>query len=629
MYVQFHSLAAAVVGVAVLTLAGCSEGGGENEVAFEVRADTSTPTIERTGPAGSSPQPRVMPGAEVFVAGMARHPQEAQALWDQAGFQGSLPSFADDRALLVLAGGQSTACPWTVDSVEADSTRVSVSLAAPAGAEDTDCTAAAWQPHAVALALPAAALPTGDDVRQDPTILVTSDTLPASLLPAETLPLAADGLPWSAADTAFPYRLSRGGASAEHLTEDRPVAVTSFPNFDVVHVRFETKHRGGLSADYTTHPSVPVKGDAFVRLELGPVSTSTQRMPRSVDAPASAALTELVRLPDAPTWIVGLDGDKAPLTLWSSTHDLPAFTGSTHLLLIPHADSCSGSGSSAGDHHGLLAEQRAVVFAELPPALDDFLFEGGLGLLGCGVHESPHGRQVDVLPQEVRGGRQVQRGRRARCLHVFEAGVAQQLAYLVRVMHGEHQADEPAEVGADVADEGLVHDFEGPLDRAGRVEDNAPAGGEDPPHFPEGRLLVLEERQAHLAQHDIEGAVGQRKGGRVGLAPLDLGSRRRRRRAGHFEHIGGHIRGHHRALGSDLFRGEAGDHTGATRHVEYPLARLETRLPEKVVGDRRGDRGDEVTLVVLGSRTAVLSVRDLLSHPLLLSRRPHCHGASK
>lgn len=229
------------------------------------------------------------------MAGIARDPEKAQGLWDQAGFEGALPSFADDEALLVLAGGQSAACPWTVERVEADSTSVSVQLGAPVNAEDTDCTAAAWQPHAVALALPAAALPAGHDFRQDPTILVTGDALPPSLLPTEPLPLAAAGLPWSAADTELPYRLSEGGASAERLTEDRPVAVTSFPGFDVVHLRFETKRRGGLSAAYTTDPPVSVQGDAFLQLELGPASTGTQRMPRHLDAPASAALTQLVR----------------------------------------------------------------------------------------------------------------------------------------------------------------------------------------------------------------------------------------------------------------------------------------------------------------------------------------------
>lgn len=158
------------------------------------------------------------------------------------------------------------------------------------------------------------------------------------MLPTEPLPLAAGGLPW-AAETKFPYGFSQVGASAERLTEDRPVAVTSFPDFDVIHVRFETKRRGGLSASYTTDPPVSVEGDAFLQLKLGSASTATERMPHHLEAPASAGLTELVRLPDAPTWLVGVDGDKAPLTHWSSSSDLPGFTGSTHLLLIPHTDS--------------------------------------------------------------------------------------------------------------------------------------------------------------------------------------------------------------------------------------------------------------------------------------------------
>lgn len=163
---RLHSLVAVVVGVAALILAGCSRGGAEDGMGFEVRADASKLAIERTGPAGSSPQPPVMPGAEVFAAGIARHPENAQALWEQAGFQGPVPSFAEDDALLILAGGQSTACPWTVERLEADSTSVSVHLGAAASPEDTDCTAAAWQPHAVALALPTASLPAGTDFRQ-------------------------------------------------------------------------------------------------------------------------------------------------------------------------------------------------------------------------------------------------------------------------------------------------------------------------------------------------------------------------------------------------------------------------------------------------------------------------------
>jgi hypothetical protein len=141
----------------------------------------------------------------------------------------------------------------------------------------------------------------------------------ALTVPAATMPSPGDG-------DAAPKVLLTGG----ELTADRPVAVTTFPGFDVVHMRFAAPGRERLSASYVADPSVPVTGDAFLQLKVGPPGASCSRVPGRVHAPAPAAITESVCLPNRHAWIVGLEGGKAPLSLFSRSYDLPKPTGSAY-----------------------------------------------------------------------------------------------------------------------------------------------------------------------------------------------------------------------------------------------------------------------------------------------------------
>lgn len=121
------------------------------------------------------------------------------------------------------------------------------------------------------------------------------------------------------------------------MTADRPLAVTSFPGMDVVHLRFTSRRDSArLSASYVAGPPVPVAGDTFLQLEVGPTGASPQAMPRHLEAPTQAAITEIVPLPDRHTWIIGLDGPKRPLTTGSRSYGLPQATGSAELIALPH-----------------------------------------------------------------------------------------------------------------------------------------------------------------------------------------------------------------------------------------------------------------------------------------------------
>jgi len=88
--------------------------------------------------------------------------------------------------------------------------------------------------------------------------------------------------------------------------------------------------RGHLSASYVADPSVPVTGDAFLQLKVGPPGASPSGEPGRVHAPAPAAITGSVCLPNRYAWIVGLEGGKAPLSLFSRSYDLPKPTGSAY-----------------------------------------------------------------------------------------------------------------------------------------------------------------------------------------------------------------------------------------------------------------------------------------------------------
>ena len=108
------------------------------------------------------------------------------------------------------------------------------------------------------------------------------------------------------------------------------------------------------------------------------------------------------------------------------------------------------------DDHRLLANDSTSLAYEGLPVLDDVALHSILRRLGGSVDDRSHGREVDVLPQEFRRSRELQR-----CLlggggHVPQAGAAQDGSHGAGVVHREHGANEPAEVGADVLHEGAL-----------------------------------------------------------------------------------------------------------------------------------------------------------------------------
>lgn len=373
-----HGMAAVAMVLAVLA-AGCETDDGE--VAFEVVATETQPASARVGGATADEWPPVMPGAEVAVAGTARDSSDIAALWDQVGFREPMPSLADEQALVVIAGGTARACPWQVAEVVSAHNHLNVRLA-PAG-EPTDCASPArqWQPRAVALTVPATALPSDDASHSH---AVDLQSIPPLLLPSPVVPLEADGAAWSHFATGSdPYELSRqesmGGPPCEacpdnrpkasdepdsleplpqpgtepsassdgqpepaRLTRRRPMAVTSLPGLDVIQFRLDwRKQRGDLSATYIATPPVDVDGETFLQIRLHHTTTAVG-LRRRIEAPPHAAITELVRVPDtdALTWVVGLDGDTTPVAEWSSTYEdqFPDFTGWTRTIAIRHTD---------------------------------------------------------------------------------------------------------------------------------------------------------------------------------------------------------------------------------------------------------------------------------------------------
>ncbi len=156
--------------------------------------------------------------------------------------------------------------------------------------------------------------------------------------------------------------------------------------------------------------------------------------------------------------------------------------------------------------------------------------------------------------------------------HVPQAGAPQGGGQDVRVVYGEHGAHEPAEVGADVLDEGAFEDLEWRLDRARCADCHPATGDERAAHLGDGRRSVGHEHEAHLAEHGVVGVVGERQGGRVPDVPVDGGLGRCRRGAGDGDHVWSEIDTCDQARRSDGFGREPGDDAGAAGDVEDALA---------------------------------------------------------
>lgn len=222
----------------------------------------------------------------------------------------------DNEALLVLAGGEPSACPWQV------------------------------QP--------------ADVLSDEPRIVIGAVERPVPF-PRPLIRMTADG-PRVFQRQDAPYQLTPpdegSPAPPAQLALPHPMAVTSFPGFDVIQLRLDWHQQDArLTANYVTEPGVDIPGNAFLKLHLanttaGPPTsggpdaadgpdtpTPTQPSPAShLRVPPQAAITEIARVPadDSLTWIVGIDGGKARLTHWSGDHDGPTFTGWTHVIGLRH-----------------------------------------------------------------------------------------------------------------------------------------------------------------------------------------------------------------------------------------------------------------------------------------------------
>lgn len=350
-------LPATVVVLVAMMAAGCD--GGDGGVSFEVVADSAQPAIARGVPTPEDDfsQGPVMPGVEVAVTGIARNANEVAGLWQQAGFDGSPPQLGDNEALLVLAGGEASACPWQVQRVltgKPNTAEGEVSLQLGTDGDQLSC-GGPWQPRAVALTLSADVLP------DEPHIEIGAVERPVPF-PRPLIRLTADG-PRVFQRQDATYQLTPpdedSPAPPAQLATSHPMAVTSFPGFDVIQLRLDWHQQDAhLTANYVTEPDLDIPGDAFLKLHLANTTAGpdTSDGPDAADGPDTptpthpsppdahlqaapqAAITKIVRVPadDSLTWIVGIDGGKARLTHWSDDHDGPTFTGWTHVIGLRH-----------------------------------------------------------------------------------------------------------------------------------------------------------------------------------------------------------------------------------------------------------------------------------------------------
>lgn len=366
----------AVLGVlrmAALALAGCDSEpkDAETELAYEVVGDAADPSMGRTtlveGASGSRVTPHVLPGSEPATFGIARNDDEAASLWDTVGFDGPAPSLAADEALVIVAGGQSAHCPWDPTTVWTSGTgEVLVYLdkaPPPQGpleqvegfvsdlrqrvTDPEPCREGHWQPRALALTVPTGALPSPSDDRQEH---FDGLALNNDLSYHPVVPLDPASPLWNRWIEGDPYVLSRqeteGTSQPARLGSSGitgPVTVTALPGMDTISFQLDWRKRpGDLSATYVQQPPVNVDGDAFVKIRLHHTAAPQDPtlVPHRIEAPASAAITELVRIPDEEslTWIVGVEGGQAPLAAWMDTFssDRPGFTGWIRTIAIRH-----------------------------------------------------------------------------------------------------------------------------------------------------------------------------------------------------------------------------------------------------------------------------------------------------
>lgn len=150
----------ALVAVLALAAAGCGStsgrgdagGSGENagtdtgtQLTYQVVADESR-----------------NPGHDELAGGIARDPADVAALWDAAGLTSPPPE--SGRALIVVAGGESSTCPWELDRVTADSDAGAVTVRLVELRQERTCTAD-WNPRTLALTAAAEEVPADAELR--------------------------------------------------------------------------------------------------------------------------------------------------------------------------------------------------------------------------------------------------------------------------------------------------------------------------------------------------------------------------------------------------------------------------------------------------------------------------------
>ena len=123
-----------------------------------------------------------------------------------------------------------------------------------------------------------------------------------------------------------------------------------------------------------------------------------------------------------------------------------------------------------------------------------------------------------------------------------------------------------------------------------------PAGPQHALHLAQRLGPVVEEHQAELADHGVEGRVG--KGQRLGAAfvPFDAGVLAPRDR----EHLRVDVQADDRAAGRDAFGHRGGQRAGAAGHVEHMLAGADLRRLAQQRAPLTKERGNESLLVHLG-----------------------------
>lgn len=174
-----------------------------------------------------------------------------------------------------------------------------------------------------------------------------------------------------------------------------------------------------------------------------------------------------------------------------------------------------------------------------------------------------------------------------------EAGVGHEASQLVGFVEREDDLHERGDVGGEVRRQGVLEDGEdlgcGPWDEHQRSARRR----EDPAHLAQRPQAVGEELQPELAQHEVEGSVGEREriGGR--LVPGDRHTAGRRGPSDR-QHPGVEVDACDRALGPDTLGSHAGHDSRPAGDVQYPLTG-----PDPATSTRRPREHNETTRTAL------------------------------